>query len=172
MDLGATICTPKEPQCSQCPLRYLCKGNASGDPERFPTKTLKKKIPHIEAISAVILKKGRVLLQQRPPKGLLGGLWEFPNWPIEEKERSRARLRFRLRNYVKKEMRMTAEVKEFIGTFKQTFSHFKLTLHVFHCQYLNGKAKGKWVPVGNLPLLPMSRLHRRITEVIDGKTRG
>ena len=100
MDLGATTCTPKEPRCSQCPLRDLCKGKASGEPERFPTKTIRKKIPHIEAVSAVILKNGRVLLQQRPPEGLLGGLWEFPNWPIEEKKDPQEVLRLKVKSEI------------------------------------------------------------------------
>jgi A/G-specific adenine glycosylase len=160
MDLGATICTPKEPQCPLCPLRDVCEGKASGEPERFPTKTIRKKIPHIEAVSAVILKNGKVFLQQRPPKGLLGGLWQFPNWKNEGKRRSRSRLK--LSNDIKKETGMTAEVKEFIGTFRQTFSHFKLTLEVFHCRPLNGKGRGKWVPIQKLHALPMSRIHRRI----------
>ena len=158
MDLGATICAPKEPQCPKCPLCRLCEGNASRNPERYPTRTLRKKIPHIEAISAVIQRNGKILLRQRPPRGLLGGLWEFPNWKDEVKRSSR----FRLRNCIKKEMGMTAEVKEFIGTFRQTFSHFKLTLHVFRGQHLSGKGIGRWIPVKDLALFPMSRIHRRI----------
>jgi A/G-specific adenine glycosylase len=166
MDLGATTCTPKEPRCPQCPLRDLCKGKASGEPERFPTKAVRKKIPHIEAISALILKNGKVLLRQRPPKGLLGGLWEFPNWKNEDN----GRVSFKLRNHFKKGLGMIAEVRGSIGTFRQTFSHFTLTLHVFHCQYLNGKAKGKWVPISKLHLFPMSRIHRQIAEVINEGT--
>jgi A/G-specific adenine glycosylase len=166
MDLGSTICTLKEPQCPRCPLRDLCKGKAAGNPERFPTKTLKKKIPHIEAVSAVIQRDGKVLLQQRPPEGLLGGLWEFPNWPIEEKQRSRARLR--LRSYIKKEIVSNVEVKELVGTFQQTYSHFRLTLHAYYCQSRDAK-KGKWVPVSKLHLFPMSRIHRRIAERLDAE---
>ena len=158
MDLGAMICTPKDPQCLQCPLRDLCKGRASGDPERFPRKIVKKKIPLVESISAVIQQNGKVLLRQRPPEGLLGGLWEFPNWKNEEKER----LRFKLGDDIRKDMGMTVEVKEFVGTFRQTFSHFKLTLNVFYCQHLGGKGKGKWIPIKDLALFPMSRIHRRI----------
>ncbi len=131
----------------------FCKGKASGHPERYPSRVIKKKIPHIGAISAVIEKKGKVLLNQRPPKGLLGGLWEFPNWRSEGK----GRLRLRLRNYIKKEMGMNVKVKESIGTFQQTFSHFKLTLHVFNCEAIDEKGKGKWVPIKNLDQLAMSQ---------------
>jgi A/G-specific adenine glycosylase len=163
MDLGAMICTPKKPQCFKCPLRDLCKGRASGDPERFPTRALKKKIPHIEAISAVILKNGRVLLVQRPPDGLLGGLWEFPNWPIEEKKDIKGYLRHKVKN----EIGLEVKSKEPIGSFRQTFSHFKLKLQVFHCHPLNGKGKGEWIPIKDLSLFPMSRIHRRIANAIN-----
>jgi len=165
MDLGSMLCTPKDPLCPRCPLRDLCKGRASGKPERFPTKRTKKKIPRIEAMAAVIQQNGKVLLKQRPAKGLLGGLWDFPNWRIEGNQR--LRLRSRLRNTIKKETEMNVEVKESIGTFRQTFSHFKLTLHVYQCFAIGKNKKGRWVTVRNLHLLPMSRIHRRIAESIS-----
>jgi A/G-specific adenine glycosylase len=159
MDLGSMLCTPKDPQCSFCPLRNLCRGYLSRKPERYPLRTIKKPIPHRIAVSAVIQKNGKVFLHQRPLKGLLGGLWEFPNWKIEEKRR----LRLRLRNYVKKETGLNVEVKESIGTFKQTFSHFKLTLHVYHCQTSNSTKKGNWISIKNLDQFAMPKIHRRIT---------
>lgn len=161
MDLGSMICTQKDPQCPRCPLRQFCQGRVSGHPERYPSKVTRKPTPHINAISAVIQRDGRVLLHQRPTKGLLGGLWEFPNWKSEEKRR------VRLRNYIKKETGMNVKVKESIGTFKQTFSHFKLTLQVYHCQAIDGRPKGKWVPINKLDQLPMSRIHRRIAQSIE-----
>ena len=167
MDLGSMLCIPKDPQCPRCPLRYLCKAKASGAPERYPSKVAKKKIPHITAISALIQNDGRVLLNKRPPNGLLGGLWEFPNWKIEEKRR--LRLRLRLRNHIKKEMGMNVEVKESIGVFHQTFSHFKLTLHIYQCQSSNSnkKRKGKWIPIKNLDQLAMPKIHRKIANVLS-----
>jgi len=161
MDLGAMVCTPKDPQCSRCPFRNPCKGKAKGDPESFPTKPPKKRIPHINAVGAVIERDGKVLLKKRPPRGLLGGLWEFPNWKTKGKRR------LRLRNCIKKEMGMAVEVKDSIGTFKQTYSHFKFTLHVYGCQSLNGKGNGRWVFLRSLHLFPMSRIHRRIAETIS-----
>ncbi len=162
MDLGSMICTPKHPNCPGCPLKNLCQGYLSRKPESYPLRSIKKKVPHIEAIAAVIQKDEKVLLRQRPPKGLLGGLWEFPNWPIEEKRR----LRLRLRNHIKKEMGMIVEVKESIGTFHQTYSHFRFTLHVYHCPVVDGIGIGKWVPIKNLPLLPLSNIHRKIANTI------
>jgi len=163
IDLGSLLCTPKEPQCPRCPLRNLCKAKALGKPEKYPSRTVKKKVPYIEAISAVIQKNGKVLLRQRPQNGLLGGLWEFPGWKIEEKRS----LRLRLRNYIKKETGTNVKVKESIGTFHQTYSHFKLTLHVYLCQFLDGKGKGRWILIQNLHLLPMSRIHRRIANSLE-----
>jgi A/G-specific adenine glycosylase len=163
MDLGSMICTPKGPRCIRCPLRNLCQAYLSGKPEGYPPRTIKKTIPHITAVSVVIEKDKKVLLNQRPMRGLLGGLWEFPNWKIEEKRR------VRLRNHIKKEMGLNVKVKESIGTFKQTYSHFKLTLHVYHCQTINGKGKGRWIPIQNLQLLPMSRIDRQIAQTISNK---
>jgi A/G-specific adenine glycosylase len=157
------VCIPKDPQCLRCPLDRLCKGKASGDPGKYPSRIVKKKIPHIEAIGAVLHRDGKVLLNQRPPKGLLGGLWEFPNWKSEEK----GRLRLRLRTHIKKEMGMNVEVKGAVGTFKQAFTHFKIALQVFNCEAIDGRGRGKWVAIQNLSLFPMSRIHRRIANSIS-----
>lgn len=163
MDLGSMVCTPKEPHCPRCPLHLFCKGRASGEPERFPAKGIKRTIPHVESVSAVIKKDGKVLLNQRPPSGLLGGLWEFPNWKVNGKEDFKKQLERRL----KSEVGIRIKVREPVATFRQTYSHFKLTLHVFHCESTQGKGKGKWIPIRNLHQIPMSRIYRRIANALS-----
>ena len=163
MDLGATVCTPKRPSCSLCPLRNLCRAKAIGNPERYPTKAKKRKIPHVNGVSAVIVKDGKVLLHQRPPRGFSGGLWEFPNWRVQrEKNPSR-----RLVKWITDEKRLRVAVKGRVGSFEQTYSHFKLTLHVYHCQALDGEGSGRWVTIRDLHRFPMSRIHRRIACTIS-----
>ena len=164
MDLGSMICVPKGPQCLRCPIQRFCKGKASGDPERYPSRKIRKPIPHIEALSAVIVKDGKVLLKRRVAKGLLGGLWEFPNWKIEGKRKFRMGLK--IRNHIKKEMGMDVEVREPLGIFQQTFSHFKLALHVYFCKATNDVGQARWVSVPKLNLFPMSRIHRRIADLL------
>ncbi|MDP2972001.1 MAG: A/G-specific adenine glycosylase [Deltaproteobacteria bacterium] len=163
MDLGSMTCTPKNPNCLGCPLKNLCQGYLSGKPESYPLRSVKKKVPHIEAIAAVIQKDGKVLIHQRPPHGLLGGLWEFPNWRIERKKD----LKEYLRQKVKRQIGLIVKCKEPLGSFKQTYSHFKLTLHVYHCQVVDGIRNGKWIPIRNLHQLPMSRIYRRIANALS-----
>ena len=79
MDLGATICLPRNPRCLICPLMELCAARKAGTQELRPVLKPKKERPHVVHAAAVIIKRGRVLLAKRPSKGLLGGMWEFPN---------------------------------------------------------------------------------------------
>jgi A/G-specific adenine glycosylase len=167
MDLGSMICVPRDPLCSRCPLRHLCKGYLSGEPESYPPRVIKRRIPHITAISAVIRSDGKVLINRRPPKGLLGGLWEFPNRRVENQKR----MANCLRNYAKSELGLKVKFETPLGVFHQTYSHFRLTLHVYYCEALNGKAKGRWVPIQNLGLFPMSRIDRKIAQsILDRKS--
>jgi A/G-specific adenine glycosylase len=79
MDLGAMICVPKNPRCLICPAMELCKARQAGTQEQRPVLKPKRAVPHYVHAAGVIIRRGRVLLAQRPSKGLLGGMWEFPN---------------------------------------------------------------------------------------------
>ena len=79
MDLGAAICLPKNPRCLLCPLMEMCQARINGTQEQRPVVKPKKETPHYVHAAGVIVKDGKVLLAKRPSKGLLGGMWEFPN---------------------------------------------------------------------------------------------
>ncbi|MGS0755730.1 A/G-specific adenine glycosylase [Roseateles sp. GG27B] len=78
MDLGATICTSRSPQCLICPVTELCAGRLSGEPTRFPVKTRKLKRGRRENWWLWLEHGGSVLLQQRPATGVWAGLWSLP----------------------------------------------------------------------------------------------
>jgi A/G-specific adenine glycosylase len=80
MDLGATLCTPKRPDCLICPWREICKARSKGTAELLPKKAPKK--PKPERSGTVFWlenQKGEVLMARRPDKGLLGGMRVFPS---------------------------------------------------------------------------------------------
>ncbi len=88
MDLGATICTPKRPACSLCPLNDICLATAA-DPEAFPVKAEKAARPTRYGVAYVAVRAdGAVLLRKRPPKGLLGGMAEVPGSAWSDKDPS------------------------------------------------------------------------------------
>src|ERR1051325_5793099 len=79
MDLGATICVPKNPRCLICPVMKLCKARQNGTQDQRPVMKPKKEVPHYVQAAGVVIERKKVLLAQRPSEGLLGGMWEFPN---------------------------------------------------------------------------------------------
>ncbi len=87
MDLGATLCTRSKPRCEDCPLSADCIANADGTQDNFPTKKPKKIIPERQAIMLIIKNDSsdtdEVLMIKRPPVGIWGGLWCFPQFDTE-----------------------------------------------------------------------------------------
>ncbi|MBQ0134769.1 MAG: A/G-specific adenine glycosylase [Clostridiales bacterium] len=84
MELGETVCLPGAPRCAACPLQTLCEANARGETELYPVMG-EKKPRRIEARNVLLLLRGnRIALRKRPEKGLLAGLWEFPDGEVPE----------------------------------------------------------------------------------------
>lgn len=82
MELGATVCLPNgAPLCEKCPAADLCAAHRTGTELEFPVKPLKKARRVEERTVYLIFREGKVAIRKRPDKGLLAGLWEYPNEP-------------------------------------------------------------------------------------------
>ena len=81
MDLGATICTPRAPDCARCPLAFACRAFAQGDPSRYPIKAEKRPKPVRHGVAWWVEAQGHVWLVTRPKTGLLGGMRALPSTP-------------------------------------------------------------------------------------------
>jgi A/G-specific adenine glycosylase len=168
MDLGATICVPQHPSCSQCPLHKICLSSLLGLQNELPMKSPRKTIPHHIVTAAVIQKNGCVLIAQRPPNELLGGLWEFPGGKVQPGED----LVSCLQREIFEELGVKISVGDEIGVHHHAYTHFKVTLHAFRCQLVSGKPNNLvhdaivWVQPHELNNYPMGKLDRQISKKI------
>jgi A/G-specific adenine glycosylase len=166
MDLGATICIPKNPRCLICPVMKLCKARQNGTQNQRPVKTPKKDVPHYVHAAAVIIERNKALLAQRPSQGLLGGMWEFPNGRVDGDPA--AGLAKALKTGYKLGVKMKHGTVKEIGIVEHGYTHFSVTVHVFPCELtsLPRETNLKWVSLNNLDAYPMGKIDRQIAKMI------
>jgi A/G-specific adenine glycosylase len=168
MDLGARLCTPRQPKCSICPLRSICRAFLEGLQEDLPVKVERAVVPHHTVTAAVIRRGKRYLICRRPSKGLLGGLWEFPGGKQEAGESLPACLRREIRE----ELGTRIQVGDELGVFHHAYSHFRITLHAFACHLTGDEPRPLtaselcWVKPTELVNFPMGKVDRIICKLV------
>lgn len=164
MELGATVCAPRHPQCAMCPLKRSCIAKQKGIQEKLPTKRAKKKLPHHQVAVGVIWKRGKILIAQRNADDLLGGLWEFPGGH-QEKNESLAKC---VAREVREELGIKVKVEHEFATVDHAYSHFSITMHTFHCRWQSGRpramgcARWKWVAPRELSNYAFPAANRKV----------
>jgi len=163
MDLGATICLPKNPRCLICPLMGICEARINGTQTQRPVFKPKKGIPDYVHTAGVIIKDRKVVLSKRPSKGLLGGMWEFPNGringnPAEELETA-----------LETGYSLKVQRGEALGTVKHAYTHFRVTVYAYHCELVSITEKEtlKWIGLEELNDYPMGKIDRQIARMLD-----
>jgi A/G-specific adenine glycosylase len=144
MDLGATCCLRSKPLCQSCPLQTKCQAYLKNQIDAFPEKKQSKKIPtrHLYML-CVLNKEGNILLEERPLKGIWGGLFSLPEF--EEKEGLHAFLKD---SFALKKASLTA-----LPPFKHTFTHFHLEITPYLTVINHKKAtfdNKRWQPLKEL----------------------
>lgn len=168
MELGAVLCLPRDPRCLLCPVQRHCAAFAAGTQSERPVKRAGKTTPHYTIGVGVIWKDDAILIQQRPAEGLLGGLWEFPGGKREDGET----LEETVRREIAEELGLQVSVGALITQVKHAYSHFKITLHAFHCHYLEGAPQPKacqawrWVAPGQLSDYAFPKANKTVLEQV------
>ena len=168
MDLGRTICVPRNPNCQECPVRKFCLAYKNKTTHLRPVKKAKEKIPNVYAAAAVIRdKQQRILLVQRPPEGLLGCLWMLPQGRCEFSENFQDCLRRNIQN----DFGVEILVGEEMAYAKQTFTHFHFLLRAFSCEIVKGKVKPSnnfaWVKFSDLNQYSFGKADRAVIDAIQ-----
>lgn len=169
MDLGAAICLPRRPRCPACPLEEFCQARAQGRQEQRPLRTPKKAAPHYVHAAGIIIEQidglPHLLLAKRPSKGLLGGMWEFPNGRVEGEPAEAVEAA------LETEYRLRVVRGEAQGVFHHAYTHFRVTVHAFACTLVEspGDERLKWVKLAEVEAYPMGKVARSIARKVTGQ---
>ncbi len=169
MDLGATICRPKNPACSNCPIASVCRAQLAGLQSILPITRKAPAIPHRQAAAAVIRNAcGELLVVKRPVSGLLASLWKLPGGFIDDAVDREAGLK----RSVKEELDISIRVGEKRASVDHVYTHFRITLHAYDCLLLKGILNPlgcqawRWASLADLQKLPLSKIDRMILAAI------
>ncbi len=144
MDLGATLCTRTKPKCSGCPVNQTCAAYIQQRVHELPTPKPRKAIPEKHTTMLILLNGDEVMLEKRPPTGIWGGLWSFPEAETNDNIEAIAHSRFGI----------SAQAGKPLGILSHAFTHFKLHIQPQPLQVLKLSAKvceaGQvWLSIGD-----------------------
>ncbi|MCW9707696.1 A/G-specific adenine glycosylase [Fodinibius salsisoli] len=175
MELGATVCTPSNPDCEECPIQEDCVAYKTVRTDEIPYKSKKKKRPHHQIGVGIIMREDdNVLIALRPDDAMLGGLWEFPGGKQEEDEQMEDTVKRELQEELNVEVSIT---KPFMKL-DHAYSHFKITMHAYLCELESGTPKPKssqeirWIPIDELEDYPFPKANRKLTEKLMNVNKG
>ncbi|MEO9885011.1 MAG: A/G-specific adenine glycosylase [Balneola sp.] len=172
MELGATVCSPHNPDCLNCPIQSGCVATKIAKTNTIPYKSKAKKKPHkVIGVGIIEREDGKLLIALRPENAMLGGLWEFPGGKQEKKETIQQTVERELEEELGVEVHA---YKEFM-TLKHTYSHFSITMHAYLCKLISGAPKPKssqeirWVEKSELTEYPFPKANKVLTERLVGE---
>ena len=164
MELGATVCTPKQPKCPLCPVRRQCDAHRAGRVDSLPNLGPRTAATARRFMAFVIESRGRFLTRQRPAGVVNAHLWEFPNAEVFNDgapgKIAEAELGF-----------ATGGLEPFC-TVKHSITRYRITLEVYRGKVKgpSGKsAAGQWLGTGKLNELAFASAHRKVVERLGRK---
>jgi A/G-specific adenine glycosylase len=164
MELGARVCRPRGPLCGECPIRARCAAYAGGMQAELPVRRPKRPVPRVEAVAALVQRRGRYLIIQRPPTGLLAGLYTLPGCELAAGASHAGALRI----HVRAALGIDIGLGPPLGSIRHEFSHRRLHIHVYAARLLPGPqrlratGKARWVTPAQLAALPMAAVDRNL----------
>ena len=168
MELGALVCRPKSPHCSRCPLSGDCVAYRDHRTAELPVKSKRKPVPHYPIAVGIIWKDGKILIGRRRQDQMLGGLWEFPGG----KQQPGESLEETAKREIEEETGLRVHVTSPYCQVNHGYTHFKMTLTAFRCEWVAGEAKPvstdelRWVRLDELDDYPFPKANIKVFEAV------
>ncbi len=170
MELGATVCTPRDPTCLICPLAVLCEARRQGRTGELPRPRRRARPREASAACAIVERGAQWLVAKRPPHGLLGGLWEFPTFDLADGEEPAAVAERALRF----DLGVEAVAIERLRPVRHAFSHLRLRVEPVRFEWRGGRLKSGRYPsvrfagARAIDRLALSALARKVLDRLRG----
>jgi A/G-specific adenine glycosylase len=163
MELGATVCTPRNPQCLICPVRDFCRAFADGVQDRIPAPRKAKQTPLEKRWTFCIRHRDRYLIEQRPSTGRWAGMWQFITIQANGTKPTASLL--------KRTFGLSASPLQRAGQLSHTLTHRRYHFDVFSCQATDRNVfkadhSRKWVRLSDLDHYPLPRPHLKVLEML------
>jgi A/G-specific adenine glycosylase len=168
MELGALVCTPKNPGCDTCPLRKQCRAVQTGTVSAYPRRNKTKPVPTHHIAVGVVNKGDKLLITQRKPEGLLGGLWEFPGGQVKPKEDAPSACVREIAEATGLEVKVLSHLTRV----KHAYTHFKIEMDVYLCRYvsgrvqLNGPVDHHWIKLSEIQKYPFPKANLKFIPLL------
>lgn len=134
MELGALICKPSSPDCSNCPVIDFCISNAEKCISDYPRRKKKKPVPTRKRVAVLIQKDNTFLILKRNAQIFLGGMWELPNFSVKKGTNAERMLK----KEIDINLGIVLESLEKINDIRHAYTHFKLEMQLYYCS-INSK---------------------------------
>jgi A/G-specific adenine glycosylase len=163
MELGATLCTPRQPQCPRCPVRHFCQAATAGLQETIPLPRKSRPTPILTRWTVCVHRNNRWLLERRPLSGRWAGLWQFPT--IEADHVAPAA------NSIGRQIGLPIRDLREIGQIHHTLTHrrYVFTAFIATASTTPGFSNRKWIRLEELNDFPLSRPQLKIAEMLRAR---
>jgi A/G-specific adenine glycosylase len=155
MELGAVICTPRNPHCDECPLAKFCAGRRFGLAEKLPNngKRARSEARHIAAF--LVSRRGRILARQRPAGGINAHFWELPNVELQDQRQNLARC-------ARKTLGIEPHMAKPLCVVSHNITRYRIRVEVFTGELLRPLPDARWLLPADLRSKAFTGLDRKI----------
>ena len=172
MELGATVCTPEDPGCPQCPVRTSCAAFANGQQLETPLRPARVAPTSVTEIAVAVHRSGRYLMLRRPPGVRWAGLWDFVRFAWEDGRRQSLD---GIAGAVHEHAGVAVEVAERIAEIRHSVTRFRITLCCYAAEWTGGEIdrsgrEFRWVPPRRFASLPLSVTGRKLARLVQGRS--
>lgn len=162
MELGATVCTPRNPKCLLCPVRLHCEAQSAGVQEQIPPPRKAKQTPLLSRAILCVRWGNRYLIEQRPPKGRWAGMWQFVTMDAAEPITAAA---------LAKQVGINAATPRRIGSVNHGLTHRRYAFEIYAIDLTRPPpadlSPRRWVTLKELDIYPLPRPHVKVAAMLE-----